>query len=273
MANDSFTLDRGGLSLFVHRFLPEGREPTAVVQIAHGMAEHGARYARLAAALNEAGYAAYADDHRGHGRTARDGELGHFGDRDGWSAMVGDLTALAEHLRSVHPGKKLFLFAHSMGSFLALDALAHRGAARWDAVILSGSDAVGGPLVAVGKQAARLERLRQGPLGKSSLLSFLSFGSFNAAFKPTRTAFDWLSRDPAEVDKYVADPWCGFRITNQSWVDFLDGMVRTGSDGYRSVTPKSLPVHLLAGQRDPVGKAGAGVEKLAGSCAPRGSPR
>jgi alpha-beta hydrolase superfamily lysophospholipase len=151
-----------------------------------------------------------------------------------------------------------------MGSFLALDALVHRGASRWDAVILSGTDAVGGPLAAAGKQVARLERLRQGPLGKSAVLSFLSFGSFNAAFKPARTPFDWLSRDAAEVDKYVADPWCGFRITNQSWVDFLDGMVRTGRDGYRTIAPKSLPIHLLAGERDPVGKAGAGVRKLAG---------
>lgn len=261
MPTDSFIFPRAGASIFVHRFLPEG-EPTGVVQIAHGMAEHAARYARFAEALTAAGLAVYASDHRGHGRTASEADLGHFGDHDGWNQMVGDVCALGEHLRKEHPGKKLSLFAHSMGSFLALDALVHRGASRWDRVVLSGSDAPGGALAVAGRQAAKLERLRQGTRGKSTLLSFLSFGSFNAAFKPARTAFDWLSRDAAEVDKYVADPFCGFRITNQSWVDFLGGLVSTGRDGYRSVQPKTLPVLVFSGSKDPVGKAGAGVKKL-----------
>lgn len=261
MPTDSFSLDRPGVSLFVHRFLPEG-EPIGVVQIAHGMAEHAARYARFATALNEAGYAVYAGDHRGHGRTATDATLGHFGDEGGWRAMVGDLCALADHVRAEHPGKTLTLFAHSMGSFMALDALVHEGPSRWDQVVLSGSDAVGGPLAKVGKQLAKLERARSGKRGKSALLSFMSFGTFNAAFKPARTSFDWLSRDEVEVDKYVADPRCGFRITNQSWVDFLDGLYATGRDGYRGVEPKRLRLFVLAGSRDPVGKAGAGVKKL-----------
>jgi alpha-beta hydrolase superfamily lysophospholipase len=261
MPTDSFTLDRPGFSLFVHRFLPEGA-PIGAVQIAHGMAEHAARYARFAAALNEAGYAVYAGDHRGHGRSASDASLGHFGDDGGWRAMVGDLCALADHIRAQHPGKPLALFAHSMGSFMSLDALVHEGTSRWDKVILSGSDAIGGPLVKVGKQIAKLERMRSGKEGKSALLSSMSFGSFNSAFKPVRTSFDWLSRDELEVDKYVADPRCGFRITNQSWLDFLDGLYRTGADGYAGVTPKRLPMFVFAGSRDPVGKAGAGVRKL-----------
>lgn len=264
--SDSFKLPRGPVQLHVHRWLPEG-EPKAVVQIAHGMAEHGARYARFARALNEAGYAAYADDHRGHGVTSGDAELGNFAHGEpsgvgGWAKMVDDLAGLADHLRTLHPGKPLHLFAHSMGSFLALDALVHLGPSRWDKVVLSGSDAPGGPLVIAGRQAAKLERLRQGPLGKSALLSFLSFGSFNDAFKPTRTQFDWLSRDPLEVDKYVADPRCGFRITNQSWVDFLAALSAVGDAGYRGVRPLTLPIFALAGATDPVGKAGAGVKKL-----------
>jgi alpha-beta hydrolase superfamily lysophospholipase len=267
MTTDSFILPRDGVSLFIHRFLPsDGKEPTAIVQIAHGMAEHAARYERFAGALTSAGYAVYANDHRGHGRTAADADLGHFGDEDGWGKMVGDLCALADHLRATHPGKKLYLFAHSMGSFLALDALVHRGAAngsgRWDKVVLSGSDAPGGALPAAGRQAAKLERLRQGKRGKSALLSFLSFGSFNGPFKPARTPFDWLSRDPLEVDKYVADPHCGFRVTNQSWVDFLGGLIAIGKDGYGGVRPKTLPILIFSGQRDPVGKAGEGVKKL-----------
>ncbi|MCB2471977.1 lysophospholipase, partial [Listeria monocytogenes] len=76
----------------------------------------------------------------------------------------------------------------------------------------------------IARLIARFERWRQGPLGKSALIDFLSFGSFNKAFKPNRTAFDWLSRDPQEVDRYVADPLCGFRCSNQLWVDLLGGL-------------------------------------------------
>lgn len=266
MTSDSFSFPRGAVQLHVHRWLPTG-EPKAVVQIAHGMAEHGARYARFAAALGEAGYAVYADDHRGHGKTCSDADAGHFAHGEppgtnGWQKMVEDLVALAEHLKKEHPGKPLYLFAHSMGSFLTLDALVHHGPCRWDKVVLSGSDAPGGALVIAGRQAAKLERLRQGPRGKSAVLSFLSFGSFNDAYKPTRTEFDWLSRDPAEVDAYVADPRCGFRVTNQSWVELLSALSAIGDAGYRGVRPLTLPVFVLAGATDPVGKAGAGVKKL-----------
>ena len=73
-----------GARLLGRKWLPEG-SPRAVVQIAHGLAEHSARYARLAAALNAAGYAAYASDHRGHGPACAPAGLGHFADRDGWA--------------------------------------------------------------------------------------------------------------------------------------------------------------------------------------------
>ncbi len=68
---------------------------------------------------------------------------------------------------------------------------------------------------------ARSGALAPGPPGQSALIEWLSFGSFNKAFKPNRTAFDWLSRDPAEVDLYVNDPLCGFRCSNQLWLDLL----------------------------------------------------
>ena len=79
-----------GQTLLARRWLPEG-PPRAIVQIAHGLAEHSARYARLAAALNSAGYAAYANDHRGHGPKAAAADLGHFADEGGWDKVVGDL--------------------------------------------------------------------------------------------------------------------------------------------------------------------------------------
>ena len=98
-ATSTFTLTTpDGVDLFVYCWLPNGGpkndQPKAVVQIAHGLAEHAGRYARLAAALNSAGYAVYANDHRGHGRTVKSaGDLGFFAERDGWRKCVADLAA------------------------------------------------------------------------------------------------------------------------------------------------------------------------------------
>lgn len=260
MRSDTFTLTaRDGASIHVHRWLPDGAV-RGIVQIAHGMAEHGARYARFAEALTGEGLAVYADDHRGHGKTASDAELGHFGDTRGWELVLSDLLALGERAKSEHPKKKIVYLGHSMGSFFG-QALLQTNARDYDGMILSGSNAPGSVLERLGGGVARLERLRGGVRGKSRLLSFLSFGSFNDAFKPTRTDFDWLSRDPAEVDAYIADPRCGFLCTNELWVQFLDGLNAIATSGFGTV-PKAFPVHLFAGDRDPVGQAGKGVTAL-----------
>lgn len=251
-----------GVKIHVHRWKP-AETPRAAVQIVHGMAEHGARYARFAERLAAEGYLVWADDHRGHGKTARsEADVGHVGDHDSFTRVVKDVLELRVALGKEAGLVPVALFAHSMGSFMAQEALTHHGPSPWNAVVLSGSDAVGGALVSAGKQAAKLERFRQGPRGKSALLSALSFGSFNDAFKPARTPFDWLSRDPAEVDKYVADPRCGFKITNQSWVDFLGMLEGVGKDGYGTIRPKDLPMLVISGSRDPVGKNGKGVREL-----------
>lgn len=261
MRSDTFKLTaEDGTSIHVHRFLPDGGA-RAVVQIAHGMAEHGARYARFAEALTGAGYAVYADDHRGHGETATTPEeLGHFADTRGWERVLGDLRALSRHARDEQKGKKLVFFGHSMGSFFGQSLLQH-DARLFDAMILSGTNAPGSFLERIGASLARLERLRGGVRGRSAVLEFASFGQYNDAFKPVRTKYDWLSRDPVEVDAYIADPRCGFRCTNQLWVDLLGGLHAIATSGFGAV-PKEFPVHLLAGDRDPVGRAGAGVREV-----------
>jgi hypothetical protein len=93
-----------GLALFVYRWLPEAT-PKAVVQIAHGLVEHAGRYARLAKALTRAGYAVFAGDHRGHGRTAATPEdLGFFAEQDGWCRCVDDLWGLNQRIAIDYPG-------------------------------------------------------------------------------------------------------------------------------------------------------------------------
>ena len=214
MTTREFTLEASdGQTLALYHWAPAG-EARAVVQIAHGMAEHGARYARLGEALAAEGYQVYASDHRGHGKTAAaEDDLGFFAAEAGFSRVVEDLHTINRHLASEHPDLPRCLLGHSMGSVLSIAYLeTYPGSV--DAAVLSGTTNAGTLLHEAGILIAKFERMRQGPRGRSGLIAFMSFGSFNNDFKPARTEFDWLSKDPAEVDAYVADPKCVFDCTN-----------------------------------------------------------
>ena len=268
MRSDEFDLAMDdGVTVHVRRWQPE-TEPRAVVQVTHGMTEHTGRYGRFAAALVADGYAVWAHDHRGHGGTApAEADLGYFADEHGFDRIVSDLLAVRAEIGrqgGEGAGRQVALFAHSMGSFITQSALAQHPPSAWDAVILAGSDTPGGPPTTAFHQVAKLERLRLGKRGRSTLLDKLAFGPFNRAFRPTRTGSDWLTRDTAEVDQYLADPRTGFLFTTQAWVDFMSGRCRIASTGFGAVRPKDLPILLLTGERDPVGRMGKGVPQLAG---------
>lgn len=251
MLNSAFWLDASDHSrLYVNQWQPP-IAPRAVVMLSHGMAEHSARYQRFGAALNAAGYALYALDQRGHGRTAAHGVLGHYADEDGWSKVVGDLAILSQYIHQKHADLPLFLMGHSMGSYIAQAYLLHHSASLQGA-ILSGSNFQPVSLYRSASAIARLERWRQGATGRSALIEWLSFGSFNKAFKPNRTAFDWLSRDPQEVDLYANDPLCGFRCTNQLWLDMLGGLQQISKPANLAQIDPRLPLLVIGGECDPV---------------------
>lgn len=262
MQSSTFTLTAAdGAALWTYRWLPHSA-PKAVVQIAHGLAEHAGRYARLAEALTAAGYAVYANDHRGHGLSAANAEaLGFFAERDGWQRVVDDLWLLNRRIAADHPGLPIVLLGHSMGSFLAQHFIIEHGNALAGAV-LSATSGKPAPLAAAGRLIARVERLRLGPRGRSALLMAFSFGAFNKAFAPARTKYDWLSRDAAEVDKYVADPLCGFSATVQLWIDMLDALAVIARPARQARIPKRLPIYVISGTRDSVGAGTKGPEQL-----------
>ncbi len=202
------------------------------MQIAHGMGEHAGRYRRFADALVAAGYAVYANDHRGHGRTAASPQaLGDFG-HGGFAALVSDMAALTRLIMAVHPGCPVILFGHSMGSFAAqLYLLDH--ASLLGGVILSGS-------AALDLRIAARNSLKGG------------FPGLNAQFEPARTPFDWLSRDTIEVDAYVADPLCGFTLTPASSASMTESSARMADVAAAKQLPADLPMYLLTGDSDPV---------------------
>lgn len=241
-------------------------KPIAWLHIMHGMAEHGARYADLARFLNQHDIMVTAGDHRGHGHTGSAADsLYHFGDNDGWNQMVDDQWQLIDHIATEHD-LPLIILGHSMGSFMATHFCQRYAQAltgkSLKGLILSGSnyDAPGAFKIVAG--LAKIERIRLGGRHISSLLETLSFGAFNRAFKPNRTQKDWLSRDHKQVDTYIADPMCGGPISTQSWYDFLRGLAQLFSKKALAQIDKELPVYLLAGELDPVGKQGKGVKKF-----------
>lgn len=248
--------------LHIHHWCSKA-PPKAAVMLAHGLAEHAGRYARLGEALTAHGYELFALDQRGHGQTAQHGILGHFADQDGWNKVVNDLACLNHHIRQKHPSLPIFLLGHSMGSYISLAYLMQHSCSLQGAV-LSGSNYQPARLYRAARLIAHLERWRLGSTGRSRLINFLSFGSFNKAIKSARTQFDWLSRDPVEVDRYVSDPHCGFVATTQLWIDLLGGLEGISNTKQLAQIDPDLPVLIIGGDCDPV-SAGQRLNDLAGA--------
>ena len=195
------------------------------------------------------------------GRRRTPADLGFFADRDGWRKCVDDLWWLNQRIASDHPGLPIVLIGHSMGSFMSQHFISEHGEAL-AGVVLAGSNGRPSRLTVGVRSLARIERLRLGPRGRSALVHALAFGSFNKQFAPVRTEADWISRNSAEVDKYLADPLCRFRPTLQLWIDLLDALSEIARPARQARIPKQLPIYVIAGTRDPVSVKGRGLEQL-----------
>lgn len=254
--------DPQGYEIFVTKWLPDGDHPVkAVVQIAHGMAETAARYEQFAKSLTEAGYIVYANDHRGHGRTAGDiANVGYMG-VDGFNQAVEDMHQLRQITQTENQSLPLFLLGHSMGSFLTQQYIYQHGAGL-QGVILSGTSGKRGFILNIGTILARGVIVLKGAKTASPFLDNLSFGSYNHRFKPNRTKFDWLSRDETEVDKYIADPFCGTVFSAGFFYDLCRGLRQIHRPDNQRHIPVDLPVYLFAGSMDPVGNFTKSIRHL-----------
>ncbi|MCZ4283842.1 MULTISPECIES: alpha/beta fold hydrolase [Marinobacter] len=230
--------------------------PSAVLVIAHGMAEHAARYQPLALWLNQQGVSVIAIQHRGHGPHCPETDLGHYADHKGWQKVVDDLQQVVVHARKQHPDLPLTLFGHSMGSFIA-QAFSQQYGDQIDRLILCATNRIDKPKLRASLALVRSLRALRGKRHHSRLIDNMTFGAFNKAFSPNRTSHDWLSRDPQQVDRYLRDPLCGFPCTAGLWSDFIGGMLTINPKTWR----KDLPIHLLAGDSDPVGEMGHGFNR------------
>ena len=230
-----------GLCLACARWDSQG-PAHGVVQIAHGMGEHMGRYASTIEVLVAAGLAVYANDHRGHGLTARSpSHLGEFGG-GGFELLVQDLVRLSELARDENPDLPLILLGHSMGSFAAERYIIDHSH-EIDGLILCGS----GSLYGLARTALRVS-------AGSNLL--------NAAFEPARTPLDWLSRDQAVVDAFIADPLCFADLRPEALASFLGAAPRLSNPVALRKMRCDLPVCLFSGSEDPVGQQLRGVHLL-----------
>lgn len=213
-----------------------------IVQIAHGMGEHARRYCALAEALAAHGVAVYANEHRGHGEEAlRRHEKGELGPR-GFAGLVADMGRVSEFARARHPGVPLILIGHSMGSF-AVKVYLLDHAARVDAAAFTGTVAL--DLAEAGNASAwKLQDKSAKPA------------------EVRRTPYDWLSRDEAQVDAYIADPLCGHRLNVKSRQSMYAAYARTTAPGAFRVVPPTMPLFFFVGAEDAMHRKLAYFEPL-----------
>lgn len=234
----------------------------AVIHIVHGMAEHSGSYADVAQALNTAGYAVFAHDHRCHGLATAADQLGNVSAQQHWDGVCHDMATVNADIHHRYPELPLIVLGHSMGSFIAQNFAQHFPD-QLNLLLLEGSSFEAPWFTTLASWLGRFECWRLGENGRSPLIHALSFGGFNKAFKKPRTAFDWLSRDNDFVDRYVADPLCGFQLSNAYWRDFVKGLSELYSPHSLKRLRSDLPIYVFSGDKDPVGHQGHGAENLA----------
>lgn len=255
----TFPSHDGLTPIHVIEWLPDG-EVRAVLQIAHGIAEYAARYEAFAASLAAQGFAVVANDHIGHGQSMAPGaEPLYFGPKGSWNTVVDDIYELRSLTGRKFPGVPYALLGHSMGSFLARTYLI-RYPGTVDAAIIMGTGQQSAALCAGGKLVAAVEARKVGEEHPSPVVDKLAFGAYNKLFAPNRTAFDWLSADEENVDRYVADPLCGGSASIGLFREMLSGISFISSSENLKKMNANTPILFVSGAMDPVGDCGKGVK-------------
>ncbi|ASK62763.1 lysophospholipase [Virgibacillus phasianinus] len=247
------------VEIYVKKWFNPNQKPKAIVQLAHGMAEHINRYHPFSNYLVENNIAVFGNDHRGHGQTGeKQGSLGYFADENGFEKVTNDLFEVTLEIKKEYPDTPVYLVGHSMGSFLSR-AYIQKYSQEVDGVILSGTGYFPKFQSLAGKQVAAVLP----PKEETKLMNALTFGSYNKKVDDMHTTFDWLTRDQKMVQSYIDDPYCGFVPKARFFYDLMDG-IKTIQDKRRNeAVRKDLPMLLVSGDADPVGDYAKGVWKTA----------
>jgi alpha-beta hydrolase superfamily lysophospholipase len=246
--------------IYCHRWPVD--KPVAIVQLVHGGAEHAGRYQRLARALNSRGYAVYAEDHRGHGRTGEiNTSLGDMGEANAFERVCDDVLALGRRAKTEYPGIPLIIIGHSLGSLIVQRILLQHSQ-EYAAAVLSGSPDI--TAIAAAAELVHAEVDRVGRDQVSEVLDTATMENFAAAIPNAETPLDWLSRDRQQLQLYADDPWCGYALCAGVWQDLIAAMlVTTEISAVAATLRRDLPVYILSGSDDPVHDNWAAIDRLA----------
>ena len=257
----TFLSSDGRTQLHGAQWTPADREPIAVLQIAHGVAEHILRYDDFARYLNDRGILVAGHDHLGHGKSLPEGGTPvYFGDGSTWETVVDDIHLLHDRLREQYPRLPILLMGHSMGSFLSRSYLI-RYPGTVDAAIIMGTGHQSPAIVAGGRAIAKAAGKRHGFKAHSPRVEALAFGAYNKAFAPNRTEVDWLSASDNNVDAYIADPLCGQKASIGLFYEMLGGIRFISTPKNIASMNRNTPILFISGDKDPVGEMGKGVKR------------
>lgn len=263
MKKEEFYFDSRDNSSKIHavRWTPDSENVVAVVQIVHGMAEYAERYEEFAKFLTERNFVVTGEDHLGHGKSVREGELqGYFCEQDPATVVVRDVHRLKKMTQEMYPGVPYFLLGHSMGSFIVRNYICKYGTGI-DGTLILGTGMQPDALLAASKAVAAIEGAFRGLKHVSRFIDKAAFGSYNKHIKDAKTDFDWLSRDEKKVADYIADKDCGFVFTVNGFKTLFELISRCKKKENLDNIPKNLPVFMASGDEDPVGDYGKGVKK------------
>ena len=222
-----------GIPFYFQGWRPD-TPPKAVVCLVHGLGEHSGRYAHVAAALNDAGYALLGFDLRGHGKSG--GPRGHTPSYD---ALMDDIGRLLDEATQRYPGKPQFLYGHSLGGNLVLNYALRRKPSINGVIATS-------PAI----------RTATPPPGSQITLAKIMNRIRPAMQMANGLALDGLARDPEVIRAYTNDPL----VHNKISVHLALEMLQAGEWALAHAAEFPVPLLLVHGTADKLTSAPASQE-------------
>jgi alpha-beta hydrolase superfamily lysophospholipase len=264
MTKENFYFDSRNGTDKIHavRYVPDDGQVKCIVQIVHGMAEYVERYEEFAEYMTKQGFLVTGNDHLGHGKSvAEDGCYGYFCEQDPATVVVRDVHRLKKITQQLYPGVPYVVLGHSMGSFVLRNYLCRYGTGI-DGAVIMGTGMQPAALLKVSKVVTAIQKCFKGSKHVSRFIDRCAFGGYNQKIENPRTAFDWLTKDEKIVNRYVADPLCGFTFTVNGFTTLFELIERLYDKESLEKIPKTLPIYIVSGDMDPVGDYGAGVHRV-----------
>ncbi len=241
-------------------YVPKG-EIKAMFQISHGMCEYVERYEDFIDFLTGKGFLVFGNDHLGHkGSVNSKADLGYMGAEGGWKHMYEDVHTLSKMMKKEHPGLKLFLFGHSMGSFIVRAVMANY-VTDYDGVILCGTSGTN-PMTALGLKVVRFLRMFRSGKAKSLFVTAGSFKDYNSRYDKVHSGYEWLSRDVKIQEEFTKDPYTNFTFSLAGYNDLFEMLTYISADNWYNLIPENLPLFMISGDMDPVGNWGDGIREV-----------